>query len=142
MNKLKLKLIIILTLFVIIIGLGSWMVLIHFFPELAFADYPLIPVYFYVVGLISISLLSRVNYDNSMKLLNKLMLIRGFKILITMLLGLVYWILDRSEIRSFAIMLAAFYLFYLFFEIYIFAQIEKWHRNNIDREPKLKDGEE
>ena len=133
MNKLKQKLIILLTLFVIIIGLGSWKVLTIFFPELAFADYPLIPIYLFVVGVISIEALAKINYDNSMKLLNRLMLIRGFKILTAMLLGLVYWLLDRAEIRSFAIMLASFYLFYLFFEIYIFAQIEKWHKNNRDR---------
>ena len=141
MNKLKKKLIILLTLFVIVIGLGSWTVLTHFFPKLAFIDYPLIPVYFFIVGLVTIILLTRINYDNSINLLNKLMLIRGFKMLTTMIIGLIYWILDRAEIRSFAIMLAVFYLFYLFFEIYIFAEIEKLHKKNKDRQSNLKDGE-
>lgn len=130
MKKIKQKLLLLLSLFVIIIGLGSWMVLTQFFPELAFKDYPIIPIYFFVVGAVTIAILTQIKFDNSIKLLNILMMIRGFKILTTMLIGLVYWLLDRAEIRSFAIMLAAFYLFYLFFEIYIFAQIEKWHKNN------------
>ncbi len=128
MKQLKIKLYSLLALFVIIIGLGTWMVLIHFFPELAFMDYPVIPLYFLIVGAITIAVLTRVKYDNSIKILNKLMVIRGFKIFTTMAIGLIYWLLDRAEIRSFAIMLAAFYLFYLFFEIYIFAQIENWHK--------------
>lgn len=130
MKKIKQKLLLLLSLFVIIIGLGSWMVLTQFFPELVFKDYPIIPIYFFVVGAVTIAILTQIKFDNSIKLLNRLMVIRGFKILTTMLIGLVYWLLDRAEIRSFAIMLAAFYLFYLFFEIYIFAQIEKWHKNN------------
>lgn len=130
MKKLKLKLYLLLTIFVIVIGLGTWMILIHYFPELAFMDYPIIPAYFLIVGGITISILTRLKYDNSIKLLNKLMIIRGFKIFTTMIIGLIYWLLDRSEIRSFAIMLAVFYLFYLFFEIYIYAQIESWHKKN------------
>ncbi len=130
MKKLKIKLYLLLTIFVLVIGLGTWMVLTHFFPELAFVDYPVIPVYFLIVGGITISVLTRFEFDNSLKLLNKLMIIRGFKIFTTMVIGLIYWLLDRAEIRSFAIMLAAFYLFYLFFEIYIYAQIEDWHKKN------------
>ncbi len=137
MKKLKIKLYTLLSIFIIVIGLGTWMVLIHFFPELAFMDYPIIPLYFMIVGGVTIALLTNIQFDNSIKLLNKLMVIRGFKIFTTMAIGLIYWLLDRDEIRSFAIMLAAFYLFYLFFEIYIYAQVEAWHRKSRDLQRNL-----
>lgn len=130
MKKLKYKFIILLTIFIIVFGFGSWMILIHFFPELAFADYPIIPIYFYLIGLVSIFTLTKIKIDNSPKLLNTFMMIRGVKMLFAILIGVIYWLLDRAEIRSFAIMLITFYIFYLFFETYFYIQIETWNKKN------------
>lgn len=141
MKKLRQKLYILLTLFVIVIGFGSWMILLQFFPELAFKDYPIIPIYFFVLGFISISVLTRAKYDTSIKLVNTLMMERGIKMLTTFILGLIYWFLDRTEIRDFAIMLGAFYILYLFFETYMYVQIENWHKENRKQQTKLKNAE-
>lgn len=139
MKKLQIKLFTLLTIFAIVVGLGTWMILTKFFPELAFKDYPVIPFYFLIVGGVTIGMLTNVKFENSIKLLNKLMVIRGFKIFTTMIIGLIYWLLDRAEIRSFAIMLAAFYFFYLFFEIYIYAEVEKWNKRNSEAQINTKD---
>lgn len=141
MKKLRKKLYYLLTLFIIVIGFGSWMVLMQFFPELAFYDYPVIPIYFFVVGCISISVLSRVKYDTSTRLISTLMMERGLKMFTTFILGLIYWLLDRAEIRSFAIMLGAFYILYLFFETYMYVQIENWHKENRKKQINLENAE-
>lgn len=130
MKKLRRKFIIMLTIFIVIIGFGSWLILIHFFPSLAFYDYPIIPIFFFTVGIVSIYLLTGLKIDKPNKLLNTFMLIRGIKMLLAIIMATIYWILDRAEIRSFAIMLVAFYLCYLFLETYIYIKIETWHRTN------------
>ena len=131
MKKLRRKFIILLTLFIVVVAFGTWLILIHFFPELAFKDYPLIPLFFFVVGIISIYILTGLKIDKPNKLLNTFMLIRGIKMSLAIIMAVIYWIVDRAEIRSFAIMLVAFYLFYLFIETYIYIQIETWNKKNL-----------
>ena len=138
MKKLRRKFILLLTLFVVVIALGTWFVLIQFFPELVFKDYPLIPIFFFTVGIISIYIMTGLKIDKPNKLLNTFMLIRGIKMLIAVLLAVAYWYLDRAEIRSFAIMLVAFYLCYLFLETYIYVKIETWNKKNLTPLNKIK----
>lgn len=130
MKKLRQKFIILLTLFIIIVGFGGWLILIQFFPDLAFKDYPIIPIFFFTVGIISINVLTRLKINKKNTLLNTFMLIRGIKMLSAVMITIFYWLSDRAEIRSFAIMLVAFYLCYLFLETYIYIKIETWNRNN------------
>lgn len=59
------------------------------------------------------------------------MLLRGIKMFLAIVMATAYWLLDRAEIRSFSIMLVAFYLTYLFLETYIYVKIETWNRKNL-----------
>lgn len=131
MKKLRRKFILLLTLFVVVIGFGSWLVLIHFFPQLAFFDYPLIPLFFFIVGVVSIYILTGLKIDRPNKLLNTFMLIRGIKMFLALVLTTIYWLVDRAEIKSFAIMMVVFYLCYLFLETYIYIKLETWNRKNL-----------
>ena len=142
MNKLRRKFILLLTIFIVVVGFGSWLILIHFIPSLAFYDYPLIPLFFYTVGIISIYILTGLKIDNPNKLLNSFMLIRGIKMFLAIAMATVYWLLDRAEIRSFAIMLVAFYLCYLFLETYIYIKIETWNKKNLSPINKKQDDDE
>lgn len=139
MKKLRRKFILLLTIFVVFLGFGAWLILIHFFPSFAFYDYPLIPLFFYTVGIVSIYILTGLKIDKPNKLLNTFMLIRGIKMFLAILIAIAYWLLDRAEIKSFAIMLVAFYLCYLFIETYIYIQIETWNRKNITSQIKKED---
>lgn len=130
MKKLRLKFIVLLTFFIVIVGFGGWLILIHYFPYLAFYDYPIIPIYFFTVGLVSINILTRLKIDNPNTLLNSFMLIRGVKMMLAIIMTTIYWLVDRAEIKSFAIMLVAFYLCYLFLETYIYIQLETWNKKN------------
>ena len=131
MKKLRRKFILLLTLFVVVIGFGSWLVLIHFFPQLAFFDYLLIPLFFFIVGVVSIYILTGLKIDKPNKLLNTFMLIRGIKMFLALVLTTIYWLVDRAEIKSFAIMMVVFYLCYLFLETYIYIKLETWNRKNL-----------
>ena len=131
MKKLRRKFIFLLTLFVVVIGFGSWLILIHFFPQLAFFYYPLIPLFFFIVGVVSIYILTGLKIDRPNKLLNTFMLIRGIKMFLALVLTTIYWLVDRAEIKSFAIMMVVFYLCYLFLETYIYIKLETWNRKNL-----------
>lgn len=131
MKKLRRKFIFLLTLFVVVIGFGSWLILIHFFPQLAFFDYPLVPLFFFIVGVVSIYILTGLKIDRPNKLLNTFMLIRGIKMFLALVLTTIYWLVDRAEIKSFAIMMVVFYLCYLFLETYIYIKLETWNRKNL-----------
>ncbi len=131
MKKLRLRFIILLTFFIVIVGFGGWLVLIHFFPEMAFYDYPIIPIFFFMIGFVSINVLTRLKINKQNTLLNTFMLIRGIKMLLAVILTTIYWLTDRAEIKSFAIMLVAFYLCYLFLETYIYIKIETWNKKNL-----------
>ena len=131
MKKLRLKFIILLTFFIVIVGFGGWLALIHFFPEMAFYDYPIIPIFFFMIGFVSINVLTRLKINKQNTLLNTFMLIRGIKMLLAVILTTIYWLTDRAEIKSFAIMLVAFYLCYLFLETYIYIKIETWNKKNL-----------
>ena len=131
MKKLRRKFIFLLTLFVVVIGFGSWLILIHFFPQLVFFDYPLVPLFFFIVGVVSIYILTGLKIDRPNKLLNTFMLIRGIKMFLALVLTTIYWLVDRAEIKSFAIMMVVFYLCYLFLETYIYIKLETWNRKNL-----------
>lgn len=131
MKKLRQKFILLLTLFVVVIGFGSWLILIRFFPQLAFYDYPLIPLFFFVVGVATIYILTGLKIENPNKLFNTFMLIRGIKMFSALAITTIYWLLDRAEIKSFAIMMVVFYLCYLFLETYFYINLETWNRKNL-----------
>lgn len=131
MKKLRLRFIILLIFFIVIVGFGGWLILIHFFPEMAFYDYPIIPIFFFMIGFVSINVLTRLKINKQNTLLNTFMLIRGIKMLLAVILTTIYWLTDRAEIKSFAIMLVAFYLCYLFLETYIYIKIETWNKKNL-----------
>ncbi len=136
MKKLRQKLILLLALFVVVVGVGSWLILINFFPHLAFKDYPLIPLFFLIIGVVSIYILTNLKKERPNKLLNAFMLIRGIKMVFAIILTTVYSLVNRAEIKSFAIMLVVFYLFYLFFETYTYIRLEKWNKKNLTSKNK------
>lgn len=139
MRKLRQNFILLLTLFILVVGLGSWLILTNFFPHLVFQEYPLIPLFFFVIGIVSIYTLTGLKLDRPNKLLNTFMLIRGVKMVSALALTAAYWLFNPAEIKSFAIMVVAFYLLYLFLETYIYIKLEKWNRKNLSQSNKKED---
>lgn len=133
MKKLRNKFLLLLALFIGVVSFGLWLVLKHFFPEYLFQDYPLIPLFFLIVGLASIHTLTNLKLDRPNKLLNTFMLIRGIKMLFALGLTALYWLINEAAIKEFAIIVVVFYLLYLFLETFIYIQLEKWNRKKLSQ---------
>ena len=131
MKKLRRKFILLLVLFIVVVSIGSWLILNMFFPHLLFQDYPLVPLFFLIVGVVPIYTLTKLKLDKPNKLINTFMLVRGVKMFFAIILALAYWKVNSADIKSFAIALVVFYLFYLFLETYIYIKLEKWNRKNL-----------
>ena len=139
MRKLRQNFILLLTLFILVVGLGSWLILTKIFPHLVFQDYPLIPLFFFIIGFVSIYTLTGLKLDRPNKLINTFMLIRGVKMVSALTLTAAYWLFNPADIKSFAIIVVAFYLLYLFLETYVYIKLEKWNRNNLSQTNKKED---
>ena len=139
MRKLRQKFILLLTLFILVVGLGSWLILTNFFPHLVFQHYPLIPLFFFIIGIVSIYTLTGLRLDRPNKLLNTFMLIRGVKMVSALGITALYWLFNPTAIKSFAIIVVVFYLLYLFLETYIYIKLEKWNRKKLSQSNKKKD---
>ena len=133
MKKLRNKFYLQLALFVGVVSVGLWLVLKYFFPAYLFQDYPLIPLFFLVVGLASIHTLTHLKLDRPNKLLNTFMLIRGIKMVFALGLTALYWLINETTIKEFAIVVVVFYLLYLFLETHIYIQLEKWNRKKLSQ---------
>lgn len=133
MKELKQKFILLLTLFVVVVGVGLWLILTNFFPHYAFQGYPLIPLFFFATGIVSIHTLTNLKLNRPNKLLNTFMLIRGVKMFFALVLTTTYWIVNKADTKHFAIMVVVFYILYLFLETYIYIKLEKWDNKSISK---------
>lgn len=139
MRKLRNKFIFLLALFIGVVGFGLWLILNHFFPDYLFQDYFLIPLFFLIVGLASTHTLTNLKLDRPNKLLNTFMLIRGIKMVFALGLTALYWLINEADIKEFAIVVVVFYLLYLFFETYIYIQLEKCNRKKLSQKNNQED---
>ncbi|MBP1637662.1 MAG: putative rane protein [Bacteroidetes bacterium] len=130
MEKIRSKFILILTAVILITGLGIKYLLTNYFAQISFAGYMLIPVFFMILGLGMIYFLTQEKKENDRKLVNKYMLIRVIKILLSLVFILIYWVVNKPEIKNFATIFIVFYMIYLIFETYIYVQVEKMMKKN------------
>lgn len=132
MSKLKLKarLYTLLFIFIGVAGIGIWGTLISFFPTLFFDYYLLVPLFFALLGIGFIAYITRIKVPNEQRLFAVMSLIRGVKLVATVAFGALFWMLNKTEMKSFIMMLTLFYLLYLFFETLSFVQFEKWRKEN------------
>lgn len=101
-------------------------------------SYFIIPIFFYVLGLIFILQFKRTPRQAG-KVINVFMLIRTFKIFTSFILILIYWAYDKSNIRDFAILFIIFYLISLIWETYIYLRMEKYMKFKDEQEKPPKE---
>ncbi len=133
MKKLISKIILLHTILLIVAGGGVWFILKHFFPNMQVDGYALIPLFFYVLGLLFIVFLRRSALRESKKMVNTYMMFRMIKMFATFVILIAYWVIDKQHIRSFAIIFLIFYSMNLVWETYIFTQIEKYIKFKIEQ---------
>ena len=125
MKALKKRLIIILTAVMLVSGWGAWGLLFSILPESYFPWYPIIPCFFYLMGLVLIQVITRDKRENELKLVNLYMIIKLTKVAACILLGGIYFLAIAQQIRDFVIVFVGFYLLYLGLETYFFYLTEE-----------------
>ena len=125
MENLKKRLNIILTIVMFVCGCGIWWLLQTLLPTSYFNWYPVIPGFFYLMGLVFITVITHDYKENQRKLVNLYMIIKLCKVAASLVLGGIYLIFVKEQIKDFSIVFIRFYLLYLGIETYFFYLAEE-----------------
>lgn len=103
---------------------GGW--LFHaLLTQYYFVFYPFVPLFFFIIGVLTISIFVSVDKTNPGKLVNVYMLIKMIKMLLSAIFALVYIIGIKDNNLSFGVVFAIYYLIYLGLETYFYSRMEK-----------------
>lgn len=130
MHKLVNKYLTIHTTMLFVLGIGGWFVLKFMFPEVQIKGYSIIPLFFYFIGVALFLQFSRVSISKPSNTANMYMRMRVIKVFISFAIIIAYWLINKPDIRAFAIAFAVFYLIYLIWETFVFLRLEKYIRAN------------
>lgn len=122
------------TVILFITGFGIWFILKCCFPALLTNSYFVIPLFFYLMGLIFIWKFRHTSINKPDDMANVYMLMRMIKVFVSFILILIYWLIDKLNIRSFATIFIIFYLINLVWETYIYLRMEKYLKYKRDQE--------
>ena len=125
MEQLKRRLNIILTIVMLVSGCGIWWLLKTVLPTSYFNWYPVIPGFFYMMGLVFVTFITHDYKENQRKLVNLYMIIKLCKVAASLALGSIYLIFVKVQLRDFSIVFIGFYLLYLGIETYFFYLVEE-----------------
>lgn len=129
MEELKRKLNIILTIAMLASGCGIWWLLKSVLPQSYFTWYPVIPGFFYIMGLVFVLVITRDYKENQRKMVNLYMIIKLCKVAASIVFGSIYLIFVKVQLRDFSIVFIGFYLLYLGIETYFFYLTEENIKN-------------
>ena len=129
MEKLKIKLNTILTIVMLAGGCGVWWLLKAGLPTHYFGWYPVIPGFFYIMGLVFVTVITHDYKENQRKLVNLYMIIKLCKVTASLLFVGTYYLAERVQMRDFIVVFMGFYLTYLGVETYFFYLTEENIKN-------------
>lgn len=132
MEKTRSKFILILTAVILITGFGLKYLITEALPQYSFSAFTSIPVFFFLLGLGLIYMLTAINNTDGKKLVNKYMLMRVIKVLSSLAFLLVYWLINKREIKNLAVAFIVFYMIFLIFETWVYLQVEKKMKKNVE----------
>ena len=132
MEKTRSKFILILTAVILITGFGLKYLITEALPQYSFSAFTSIPVFFFLLGLGLIYTLTGINNTDGKKLVNKYMLMRVIKVLSSLAFLLVYWLINKREIKNLAVAFIVFYMIFLIFETWVYLQVEKKMKKNLE----------
>lgn len=127
LNKRFLKiLLIVYVAFGIIVGL----ILYYLLPQHYFNWYPVIPSYYAVIAVVLYVSLRHFREKNPTKMIQAYMMMRGIKLLVTILCVLLYNLYIDEKDEEFTIVISLFYFFYLVIETYFYVKFELSAKND------------
>lgn len=129
MHKQLNKYLIIHTALFLVFWIGGNIVLRFLLPEFKVEGYSVIPFFFYFMGVALFLQFSRISISKPSNTANMYMRMRVIKVFISFAIIIVYWLLNKSGIRTFALVFVVFYLIYLILETSVFLRLEKYIRD-------------
>lgn len=129
---------VILTALTLFTGIGGALILRYGLPQYYFGTYPLIPVYFYIFGLILIYLFERVRRNIQQKTLLLYAAIRMMKLMVSIVVLVIYGLLVHTQLKEFLFTFIIFYLIYLIFETLFFFNFETQETKRLKKQKKNK----
>lgn len=124
LKTVKRKFIISLTLTGLVLGWGGAGLYHAFWPHLYSPYFPLIPLFFYVFGLIFIYLFEYMHTYMPNKSLLVYVISKGAKLIIGLFFLIIYGFLIGIHTRAFLLTFLIYYLIYVVFESYFFLRFE------------------
>ena len=111
-------------LLTLLIGVCGGGLYFYFFPHHYFGGYPIIPVFFFVFGVFTISMTEMCRKHSPNRLLQVYLLLRVMRMLFSIIVMAIYCIAVRDEVRSFLLTFIANYLIYLIYDSWFFFMFE------------------
>ncbi len=110
-----------LTLLVGVCGGGLYF---NLFPHHYFVGYPVIPVFFFVFGLFTISIMEMCRRHSPDRLLQVYLLLRVMRMLFSIIVMAIYGVVVHNKVRAFLLTFIANYLIYLIYDSRFFFMFE------------------
>ncbi len=127
LNKRFLKiLLIVYVAFGILVGF----ILYYLLPQHYFNWYPVIPSYYSIIAVFLYGSLKHFREKNPTKMIQAYMMMRGIKLLVTILFVLLYNLYIDQKDEEFTIVISLFYFFYLVIETYFYVKFELSIKND------------
>lgn len=104
-------------------GAGGW-IYYSIFPHHYFSGYPLIPIFFFVFGVFTISMTETCRHKMPGRMLQIYLLMRVMRMIVSIIVMLVYCLAVREEAKEFLLTFIANYLIYLIYDSWFFFTFE------------------
>jgi len=131
MKRLRGYFVMLFTAIMLVSGWGGWWILTTLLPDSYFAWYPIIPLFYYIMGMLTILDLTKNTQDTERQLVNKYMLMKLYKIAAAIVIFAVYYFAINVKIMQFTTVFVSYYIIYLFIETYFLYMTEKTKKRQL-----------
>lgn len=114
-----------LTILILLMGWIGWWIIEKFFPNDAFSGYVILPVAYYIAGVLMIEVLYRIDKTKPLRLAQTYLILHTLKFLIFGGLALYFMLTLDVKSKVFIVVYAVYYLVFIAFETLSYYSIEK-----------------
>ena len=131
MKRLRNYFVLLFTAIMLVAGWGGWWILTTALTDSYFSWYPIIPLFYYIMGMLTIFDLTKSTKDTERQLVNKYMLMKIYKIAAAIVIFAVYYFAVNVMIMQFTTVFVSYYIIYLFIETYFLYMTEKTKKRQL-----------
>lgn len=111
-------------LLTLLVGGAGGLLYFSLFPHHYFGGYPLIPLFFFIVGIFSINMVEMCRRVAPARLAQVYLLVKVVRMLLAVVVLAIYGVAVRVEVRAFMLTFMANYLIYLVYDSWFFFTFE------------------